>query len=276
MGRMTETTTLTLPAIGLGTYKLRGNEGSRAIGAGLEAGYRLLDSAFNYENEGALGHAVRSSSVPRDEIIVTSKLPGRHHARDHVGYTVEESVLRMGLDYIDLYIIHWPNPAQKLYVQAWQGLIEAQQRGLVRHIGVSNFLPEHIEELERATGVLPAVNQIELHPYFPQLDQVAWHREKGIITEAWSPVGRGNDLVRAQPVVAAAAAHGITPIQAILAWHLAIGSLPLPKSADPGRQRENLAATQVTLSGEEVAAISGLARADGRLRGQDPSVYEEF
>ncbi|MCQ9384247.1 aldo/keto reductase [Brevibacterium sp. 50QC2O2] len=267
---------LELPEIGLGTYKLRGSQGARAVISALENGYRLLDSAFNYENEGAIGRAIRASQVPRDQIIVTSKLPGRHHARDQVEYTVEESVMRTGLDHIDLYLIHWPNPLEDLYVQAWQGLISAQERGLVKHIGVSNFLPEHIERLQRETGVLPAVNQIELHPYFPQVDELRWNADHGIITEAWSPVGRGNDLKSAAPVVAAATAHGATPTQILLAWHLAIGSLPLPKSANSSRQAENLAAAQVELTPAEVEAITALGRPDGRLKDQDPRRYQEF
>lgn len=268
-----------LPAIGLGTYKLNGIAGADAVRAAAEGGYRLIDSAFNYENEGAVGRGVRDAvngGIPREEFVVTSKLPGRHHEREAALRTIEESVYRSGLDAVDLYLIHWPNPVTGRYVEAWEALVDARDRGLVRHIGVSNFLPEHLEAIEAATGVRPVVNQIELHPYFPQEEAVAYHRERGIITEAWSPVGRGND-VAAQPAVREiAAAHGITPVQAILAWHIARGVVPLPKSQTPDRQRENLASASTVLDDAEVAAITSLGRSDGRLKDQDPARYEEF
>jgi len=265
-----------LPAIGLGTYKLNGIAGAAAVRSAVENGYRLLDSAFRYENEGAGGRGVRDSGAERSSLIFTSKLPGRHHDYDAALRTIEESVFRSGLDAIDLYLVHWPNPITGRYVEAWRALVEARERGLVRHIGVSNFLPEHLERIEAETGVRPVVNQIELHPFFPQVDAVEYHRERGIITEAWSPVGRGNGSAE-QPVVGEiAAAHGITPVQAVLAWHVARGVVPLPKSADPGRQRENLAAAEVTLSPEEIEAITALGRPDGRLKDQDPARYEEF
>lgn len=267
---------LTLPTIGLGTYDLRGFSGSDAVRTALETGYRLVDSAFNYENEAAVAVGCRASSVDRSEILYTTKLAGRHHAYDKATTAVEESVLRTGLGHIDLILVHWPNPSQGLFVEAWNALIDARERGLVRHIGVSNFLPEHLETLEEETGVRPEVNQIELHPYFPQEEALALHAEKGIITQAWSPISRAGDLLAEAPVVDTATAHGITPTQAVLAWHVRRGALPLPKSADAKRQAENLAAAEVVLTDDEVAAISSLARADGRRKGQDPAVYEEF
>ena len=267
---------LALPPMGLGTYALRGQEGARAVATALRTGYRLLDSAFNYENEAAVGAGVLESGVDRAEVLVTSKLAGRHHGAEAARTAIEESVLRMGLGHIDLLLIHWPNPGRGLYVEAWKALIDAKDRGLVRHIGVSNFLPEHLQEVEDATGVRPEVNQIELHPHFPQVEALRLHREKGIITQAWSPIGRAGDVL-AEPVVRdVAAAHGITPIQAVLAWHIARGALPLPKSADAHRQAENLSSAQVVLTEDEVTAITALGRTDGRLRDQDPAVYEEF
>jgi diketogulonate reductase-like aldo/keto reductase len=266
----------TLPAIGLGTYRLNGSAGAEAISTAVRSGYRLLDSAFNYENEGAVGRGVRESGADPSTLIVTSKLPGRRHGTDAALRTIEESVYRTGFDAIDLYLIHWPNPVTGRYVEAWRGLVEARERGLVRHIGVSNFLPEHLERIEAETGVRPVVNQIELHPYFPQEETLAYHRERGIITEAWSPVGRGGEIVDDPVVSGIAAEHGITPVQAVLAWHVARGAVPLPRSQDPGRQRENLAAAEIVLSDEEVGAITALGRPDGRLLDQDPAVYEEF
>ena len=267
---------LTLPTIGLGTYNLRGFAGSDAVRTALESGYRLVDSAFNYENEAAVAVGCRASSIDRSEIFYTTKLAGRHHAYDKATTAVEESVLRTGLGHIDLVLIHWPNPSQGLFIEAWNALIGARERGLVRHIGVSNFLPEHLERLEEDTGVRPEINQIELHPYFPQEEALAFHTEKGIITQAWSPIGRAGSLLDEAPIIDTAAAHGITPTQAVLAWHVRRGVLPLPKSADAKRQAENLAGAEVVLTEDEVAAISSLAREDGRRKGQDPAVYEEF
>ncbi|MGO1396992.1 MAG: aldo/keto reductase [Brevibacterium yomogidense] len=273
---LTAHTGLTLPAIGLGTYGLRGFAGSDAVRTAMETGYRLVDSAFNYENEAAIAVGCRASSVDRSEVLFTTKLAGRHHAYDKATTAVEESVLRSGLGHLDLVLIHWPNPSQGLFVEAWKALIDARERGLIRHIGVSNFLPEHLETLEEETGVRPEVNQIELHPYFAQEDALAFHTEKGIITQAWSPIGRAGSLLDEAPIVDTAAAHGITPTQAVLAWHVRRGALPLPKSADAKRQAENLAAAEVVLTDDEVAAISSLSRIDGRRRNQDPAVYEEF
>ncbi|MGB8196619.1 MAG: aldo/keto reductase [Acidimicrobiales bacterium] len=265
-----------LPAIGLGTYSLDGNAGTDTIIEAIGLGYRLLDSAFNYENEGAVGAAVRRCAVAREDLLVTSKLPGRHHHYDDAITTIEESVLRTGLDYLDIYLIHWPNPLEDHYVEAWQALIESRDRGLVRHIGVSNFLPEHIDRLRDETGELPALNQIELHPYFPQTEQLTYHRANGIITESWSPLGRGTDLL-ANPVIASiASAHDITPAQAILAWHVRVGALPIPKSKSVERQRENLDIFDEVLTSEDMEKFASLARADGRVANQDPSVYQEF
>lgn len=268
--------TLQLPAIGFGTYQLNGTHGAATITDALQVGYRLLDSAFNYENEGAVGAAVRAADVPRDEIIVTSKLPGRHQAFDEAITTIEESVYRTGLDRIDLYLIHWPNPGVGRYVEAWRALIEARERGLVRAIGVSNFLPEHLENLAEQTGVLPAVNQIELHPYFPQPEQRAFDAEHGIRTEAWSPLGRASEMLHDPLLTEIAQAHEVGVGQVILAWHVALGVIPLPKASSAQRQRENLAAASIELTRADLDAIATLARADGRIADQDPATYEEF
>ena len=158
----------TLPAIGFGTYRLNGSAGVASIVSGIKTGYRLLDSAFNYENEGAVGEAIRRAGVPREELRVISKLPGRHHRFDEAITTIEESLYRAQLDYYDLYLIHWPNPSKGLYTEAWQAFVEARTRGLIRSIGVCNFLPEHLEKIIDETGETPSVNQVELHPYFPQ------------------------------------------------------------------------------------------------------------
>lgn len=264
-----------LPAIGLGTYALNGDEGAAAVAGALDAGYRLVDSAFNYENEGSVGLGVAASEAPREEIIVTTKLPGRHHPTAKARTSIEESRSRLGLDITDLHLIHWPNPTQDEYVQAWAALVDAQERGIVRQIGVSNFLPEHLGRIERETGVRPVVNQIELHPYFPQEEQLAYHREHGILTEAWSPLGRARELVDEAVVAEVAAAHGITPVQAVLAWHVARETVSIPKASSLEHQVSNLAAAEIVLDDAEVAAITALGRADGRLFDADPRTHEE-
>ncbi|KLN35410.1 2,5-diketo-D-gluconic acid reductase [Cellulosimicrobium funkei] len=266
----------TIPAIGFGTYRLNGEEGAETVARAIDAGYRLIDSAFSYENEGAVGAAVRRADVPRDDVIVTSKLPGRHQAHDDAVRTVEESLLRTGLDRIDLYLIHWPNPRVGRYVEAYEALVECRERGLVRHVGVSNFLPEHLDAVIAATGVTPVVNQVELHPYFPQAAQRAADAERGILTEAWSPIGRASDLLRDPAVTAVAAAHGVSPVQAILRWHVQLGVVPLPKASTPERQRENLDVFSFELTTHEMNALTGLGRPDGRTNDQDPAVYEEL
>lgn len=267
---------LELPAIGFGTYKLNGYGGVAAIVGAVEVGYRLLDSAMNYDNEAAVGAAVRRSGVPREELIVTSKLPGRHHAYAQAVTSIEESLLRTGLDHLDLHLIHWPNPSEDLYVEAWQALIDAQRRGLVREIGVCNFLPEHLDRLDRETGVLPFVNQIEVHPYFPQVEALADHQARGIAVEAWSPLGRGSDLLTNPVLVEIAGHHEITPAEAVLAWHGARGTIPLPKASSAERQRMNLAAVDLELAAEAVERITALGRPDGRLFDGDPATHEEF
>lgn len=264
-----------LPAIGLGTYALNGDAGADAVTGGLEAGYRLIDTAFNYENEGSVGRGVAASDVDRSEIIVTTKLPGRHHASPKARTSIEESRSRLGLEATDLHLIHWPNPSQDEYVQAWAALVDAQARGVVRQIGVSNFLPEHLERIERETGVRPVVNQIEVHPYFPQEEQLAYHREHGILTEAWSPLGRAKELLDEAVIHEVAAAHGATPAQTVLAWHVARGTVSIPKASSREHQEANLAAAEIVLDDAEVSAITALGRPDGRLFDGDPRTHEE-
>mgnify|MGYP000999948346 CR=1 FL=1 len=267
---------LRIPLIGFGTYELNGERGVTSIKAAVDAGYRLIDSAFNYENEGAVGKAVRECSVPREKLLITSKLPGRHHAYNEALQTIEESLYRAGLDYYDLYLIHWPNPKTDRYVDAWQAMLEAKKRGLIRSAGVCNFLPEHLERLEKETGVLPSVNQIELHPYFNQEEARNWNTAHGILTEAWSPLGRGNEILTNEVIQEIAAAHTKTVSQVILRWHIQMGTLPIPKAASLQHQVENISIFDFALTEDEIAAICRLTRSDGRLNNQDPSSYEEF
>ncbi|MFF1571566.1 aldo/keto reductase [Leifsonia sp. NPDC058292] len=265
-----------LPSIGFGTYPLRGGEGAAAIGSAIDIGYRLIDTAVNYGNEDAVGRAVAESSVPREELKITTKVPGRDHGYDETIASCHRSLDALQLDYLDLYLIHWPNPSVGKFVDTWKAMVELRADGPVRSIGVSNFTIEFLERLEAETGVLPAVNQIELHPFFPQTELLAYHREKGIVTEAWSPLGKNAPVLTAEPVTHAAAAHGVTPGQVVLRWHTQIGSLPIPKSASPERQRENFDIFGFELDGDEVAAITALGKPDGRLFGGDPNTHEEM
>ena len=248
-----------LPVIGFGTWPLRGEAGVSAMVRAIDNGYRLIDSAVNYENEVDVGDAVCSSGLPRDEIQVTTKVPGRFHAHDLAVRSVEDSLRRMRLDVLDLVLIHWPNPSRGLYVEAWEALVECRERGLVRSIGVSNFTEEHLSRIIDATGVTPAV-----------------HERLGIVTESWSPLGKGSVDLGAEPIAGAAAAHGVTPGQVILRWHLQRGLLPLPKSESSERQRENLDVFGFELSADEMVAITAMGVADGRRFDGDPDTHEEM
>ena len=266
----------TLPAVGFGTYPLKGPEGVEAIVGALEAGYRLIDTAVNYENETEVGEALRRSGLPREEVQVTSKLPGRHHAYDDAVASVHGSLERLGLDYLDLHLIHWPNPSVGKYVEAWRALVDLQQEGLVRSIGVSNFTEDHLGRIIEATGVTPVVNQIELHPRFPQEEMRGVHERLGIRTEAWSPMGKRRAPLDEGAVTSPAERLDVTPGQVILRWHVQLGSLPIPKSSSPQRQQQNLDVFDFELTDAEMDAISGLADPDGRLFGGDPDSHEEM
>ncbi|MFD1466250.1 aldo/keto reductase [Lapidilactobacillus mulanensis] len=265
-----------IPKVGFGTYQLNGALGVNVIVAALNNGYRLLDSAFNYENEGAVGEAISKSGISRSEIIVSSKLPGRHHHYQEAINTIQESLYRAQLDYYDLYLIHWPNPLENNYVEAWQALIDAQKFGLIRSIGVSNFLPEHLTRLEKETGVLPVINQIELHPYFNQAKQRQFDTEHQILDEAWSPLGRGNNELADPVITKLATQYHKNAGQIVLRWQLQLGVLPIPKSSHSQRQQENLALFDFELSETEMAQLNQLSKVDGRLANQDPATYQEF
>ena len=262
-----------LPAVGLGTWPMSDAEAERAVADALGLGYRLVDTATNYRNEDGVGLGLSRSGVPREEVVVTTKLPGRHHGYEETLASFEESRRRLGLEYVDLYLIHWPLPRVDKYVDSWRAMIKLREDGLVRSIGVSNFTTEHIERLEKETGVLPSVNQIELHPLFPQDELRAFHTAKGIVTESWSPLGRGSDLLDDPVLVRIAEAFGVTPGQVVLRWHTQLGAVPIPKSSNPERQRQNLDVHGFELGPEQLRAVSD--RAHRRLGG-DPEVHEEF
>jgi len=263
-----------IPAIGLGTYGLNDDAGAELVSGAIGAGYRLLDTALNYGNEAAVGAGMRRSGVSREELFLTTKLPGRHHGYEETLASFEESRASLGVDYVDLYLIHWPNPSVDRFVDSWRAFVELKERGLVRSIGVSNFTPAHLTRLLDETGVLPVVNQVELHPTFAQADLRAFHAEHGIVTESWSPLGTREQLMQDPAVVAAAEAHGVTPTQAVLRWHVQSGALPIPRSTDPERQRQNLDVFGFELTEEEVRAIG--SGPQSRLWDGDPDTHEEM
>ncbi len=266
-----------IPSIGFGTVFMKGEDCANNVAQAIRHGYRLIDTAIRYDNEGAVGEGIRRSGVPREELFVTSKLRAQFYKDPDVALEmIEESLYRMGLDYLDLYLLHWPNPKQDLYVQAWQVLIEAQKRGLVRSIGVCNFMPEHLNRLEDETGVLPVVNQIELHPYFSQEEQRAFDASKGIITEAWSPLSRGRTVIYDDTLKAIAAEKGKTVGQIILRWHYQLGVIAIPKAGSEEHQLENLAIFDFELSDEDMQKINALTQENGRIDNQDPREFEEF
>jgi 2,5-diketo-D-gluconate reductase A len=262
-----------LPAVGLGAWPMDDTQAEEAVGHALQAGYRLLDTAVNYRNESGVGRGVARGGVPREEVVVTTKLPGRHHGYEETLASFEESRRRLGVEYVDLYLIHWPNPRVDRYVDSWKAMIKLREEGLVRSIGVSNFTEEHLTRLEKETGVLPSVNQVELHPLFPQEELRTFHAGKGIVTESWSPLGRDGRLQRDPAVAGVAETLGVTPAQVILRWHVQLGAAAVPKSADARRQRENLDVFGFHLSDAQMAAVSG--RPHERLGG-DPDHHEEF
>ncbi|CAM01272.1 diketogulonate reductase-like aldo/keto reductase [Saccharopolyspora erythraea NRRL 2338] len=261
-----------IPVMGLGTYPMDDAEAERGVSGALEIGYRLIDTAANYGNETGTGRGVTGSGVPREEVVVTTKLPGRHHGHDETLASFEESRRRLGLDHVDLYLIHWPLPRVDKYVDSWKAMIELREKGVVGSIGVSNFTPEHVERLERETGVLPAINQVELHPAFPQDELRAYHADKGIVTESWSPLGRGA-LLDDPAITEIARAHDVTPAQVVLRWHLQLGALPIAKSADPRRRRLNLDVFGFELGEDEMTAVADRPH---RRIGGDPDSHEEF
>jgi 2,5-diketo-D-gluconate reductase A len=263
----------TLPALGLGTWPMNDEEAEQAVAKALDTGYRLVDTAAKYRNEPGVGRGIARSDVPREEIVLTTKLRGKHQGYEAALASFEESRARLGVEYVDLYLIHWPLPRVDKYVDSWRAMIKLREEGLVRSIGVSNFTAEHIERLEKETGVLPSVNQIELHPFFPQEELRAFHRTKNILTESWSPLGRGTSLLKDPVIVSVAEALGVTPGQVVLRWHTQLGAVPIPKSSDPERQRQNLDAFGFELGPSQLDAVADRAH---RRIGGDPEVHEEF
>ena len=265
-----------IPSIGLGTFGFKGERGVEIIGRALASGYRLIDTAVGYDTETEVGRAIRASVVSRDEVVVTTKIRGRDMGYDATRRSVRGSLERLGLERIDLHLIHWPIPRLDRYVETYQALVDARADGEIRSVGVSNFNADHLERIIDATGVVPAINQIELHPLFPQEQARALHRRLGIQTQGWSPLGLGDrTLLEAGPIVDAARRHDVTAAQVILRWHQQLGSLPLPRSSDPARQRQNLDLGRLRLDEDELEKISAIGHDGGRrLWGGDPETTE--
>ena len=259
-----------IPQLGFGVFQVPPKETEEVVARALQAGYCHLDTAAAYRNEGAVGQAIHASGIPREEIFVTTKCFNDDHGKDKAKRAFKASLERLELEHIDLYLIHWPVPSHDLYVETWQAFIELQAEGLVRAIGVSNFQPAHLERIVEETGVTPAINQVELHPYFQQTGLRHEHDELGIVTEAWSPLGQGLEL-EDQAIVEIAQAHGKTSAQAIIRWHLQLGNVVIPKSVTPERIEENFDVFDFELSADEMERIRELD--EGRRIGPDPDTF---
>jgi len=263
---------LALPVIGLGTWPLRGAEAAAAVRTALEAGYRLIDTAENYRNEDGVGQGLRDSGVPREDVVITTKFNREWHSVDGVRQAWRASTERLGVDHLDVFMVHWPNPGQDRYVDAVRGLAALLEDGSIRAIGVSNFSPAHLQRLVDETGLVPDLNQIQLSPYASRKDHRDYHREHGIVTESWSPIGGSGEGLRSDAVVAAIADElGRTPTQVVLRWHVQTGLVAVPKSGDPGRIAENLDVFGFELSPEQLSRINALDR--GEVDVADPETF---
>jgi 2,5-diketo-D-gluconate reductase A len=261
-----------MPQLGLGVFQVPPDQTSALVGDGLTAGYRSIDTAAAYGNEAGVGEAIAHSGLDRAELFVTTKLPNTEHGRAQALAQFDESLGQLGLDYVDLYLIHWPVPSRDLYVETWQALIEIAETGRARAIGVSNFNADHLERIIAETGVAPAVNQVELHPGFAQVELREFHKRHGIVTESWSPLAQADRRVLEHPAIAdAAATHGKSAAQVILRWHIQLGCVVIPKASSPQRQAENIDVFDFELSGEEIKAIDAIDVV-GRIGG-DPATF---
>lgn len=260
---------VSIPQVGFGVWQVPDDEVGPAFEVALASGYRHIDTARIYGNEAGVGRALAATDVPREDLFVTTKVWNDDHRRVRAAF--EESMGRLGLEQLDLYLIHWPVPDAGTYVDAWRELLALRDEGRIRAVGVCNFHVPHLQRLEAETGELPAINQIELHPYLQQAELRAFHAEHGIVTESWSPLASGKKVL-ADPVIGGiAAAHGVTPAQVIIRWHLQLGLVVLPKSVTPQRIAENLDVFGFTLDDAELDAIAGLDR--GFRTGPDPDRF---
>ena len=256
-----------IPQVGYGVFKVPADDTRRAVLEAFELGYRHIDTAAIYGNEEGVGAAIAESGIPRDDLFITTKLWNDRHDGDEPRAALGESLDKLGLDALDLYLVHWPTPARDNYVHAWERLIDLCEQGLTRSIGVSNFLVPHLERIIAETGVAPVVDQIELHPAYQQREVVEWALARGIRIEAWGPLGQGKyDLFSVPAVADAAAAHGKTPAQVVLRWHLDKGNIVFPKSVRRDRLAENIDIVDFALTDDEIAAIDAIDPGDGSGR----------
>ncbi|WP_131562058.1 aldo/keto reductase [Streptomyces sp. KM273126] len=260
-----------MPQLGYGVWQVPDDEAERAVGTALEAGYRSIDTAAIYGNEEGTGKAIAASGIPREELFVTTKLWNSEQGYDSTLRAFDVSLEKLGLEFVDLYLIHWPLPAKGTFIETYKAFEKLHADGRIRAIGVSNFLPEHLAQLLDATSVVPAINQIELHPHLQQQAAREYHAERGIATEAWSPLGQGKGLLEVPAIVAIAQKHGRTPAQIVLRWHLQIGNVVIPKSVTPSRIKENIEVFDFSLDAEDMAAIGALN--EDRRIGPDPATF---
>jgi 2,5-diketo-D-gluconate reductase A len=260
---------LSIPQIGFGVWEVPDETVDEAFGHALDVGYRHVDTARLYRNEEGVGRVLAATDVPRDDIFVTTKVWNNDHANVRAAF--DASMGRLGLDVLDLYLIHWPAPQQDQYVQAWKALLELQGDGRVRSVGVCNFQVPHLQRLLDETGVLPSVNQVELSPYLQQEELRSFHAEHGIVTEAWSPLAAKAGLLEDPVILDIASKHGATPAQVALRWHLEIGNVVLTRSVQPARIEANLAILGLRLDADDLSATAGLER--GHRTGPDPDTF---
>ena len=257
-----------IPQVGFGVFLIPPEETKSAVSTALECGYRHIDTARAYENESAVGEAIAESGLDRPEIFVTTKCWNADQGFDSALRAFDESMDRLGFEYLDLYLIHWPAPSKDLYVDTWRAFQEIYAAGRVRAIGVSNFQPAHLERLFDETEIVPAINQIELHPWLQQSELRAFHREHGIVTEAWSPLATGGNFLENPVIVSIAKKHGVSPAQVILRWHLDLGNVIIPKSVNRDRMVSNLDLFNINLDDEDTSQIAQLDA--GQRVGPDP------
>ncbi|SDJ76851.1 Aldo/keto reductase [Nonomuraea maritima] len=258
-----------IPQLGFGVWQIPAEETERAVAHALRIGYRHVDTAAAYGNEEAVGRAVRAAERPREKLFVTTKLANPDHDRAEAAF--EESLSRLGLDYVDLYLIHWPVPSRDSYVQAWRALEKIYRSGRAKAIGTSNFTVETLTRLMDETDIVPSINQIELHPYFQQRELRAFHEANGILTQAWSPLGQGKGLLEDPALELLSSKCGRTPAQLVLRWHLQLGNVAIPKSATPARIKENFGVFDFVLDPEDMAVIGAMNR--GQRLGPDPQTF---
>jgi 2,5-diketo-D-gluconate reductase A len=260
----------TIPQIGFGVFQVPEEETYNAVTAALQAGYRSIDTAKAYGNEEGVGKAIADSGISREELFVTTKLWNEDHGHDEALKAFDTSLSKLGLDYLDLYLIHWPVPAQDRYVDTYKAFEQLRSEGRARSIGVSNFTEAHLQRLLEETSVVPVLNQVELHPNFTQKELRAFHAEHNIVTEAWSPLAQG-DLLNNAKLGAIAQAHGKTPAQVVLRWHMQLGNVAIPKSVTPERIAANIDVFDFELTGDEMVTIDTLG--NGERRGPDPQTF---